>query len=582
MLSRRAVHTVQRGDTCDAGQTWPLIPAWPGLARLIPVLIASMCASVAVAEPGNDLLVETGRRIYEEGLLPGGEPLLAMRPEGFVMEGSHAACISCHRRSGMGSVEGNIDSTVLVPPVAGPILFAPSRFATAELDKSHHYVPTDEWERVLTRSAYDQQSLARSLREGVDPAGIPLVAPMPRYNLDDTAAAALGAYLEQLSSVPAPGVEPDILHLATVVTPDTRPGQAAAVVGVLRAWSKSARASGKPWRLQVWELSGPSDTWPMQLQARYRQQPVFALLSGTGGFEWAPVHDFCEQYRIACVLPSIEVAPDPGDDWYSMYFSPGVGLEARILARYLDSGNTAPNHATGIVQVYSDASGRHAAEVLRTRLNAAGQSVTDRRFRATSPGAALKGISATDILVLWLRPDELEQLATTMPQGPSADSVYLSALLATPEELSLPATWKQAVHFVSLFDDLGLQGEIARLRLDRWLELKGLDGEGNRRLQADAYAACYLLNAALGDIRKQEVRRPAVPLSREHLLEVLETKVNKYDDSTGQVDTDSHVAYYGRMSLGPRQRVAVRGGTVMRYASPDSSRLIPASKRIVP
>ena len=78
------------------------------------------------------------------------------------------------------------------------------------------------------------------------------------------------------------------------------------------------------------------------------------------------------------------------------------------------------------------------------------------------------------------------------------------------------------------------------------------------------------------------MRRPAVPLSREHLLETLETLVNKYNDSTNLVDTDSHVAYYGRMSLGPRQRVAVQGGTIMRYASPGSNKLVAASKRIVP
>ena len=101
-------------------------------------------------------------------------------------------------------------------------------------------------------------------------------------------------------------------------------------------------------------------------------------------------------------------------------------------------------------------------------------------------------------------------------------------------------------------------------------------------MQADAYAACYLFNDALAGIREQEVRRPAVPLSREHLIETLEALVNKYNDSTGLVDQDSHVAYYGRMSLGPRQRVAVRGGTIMRYASSDSSRLVATSKRIVP
>jgi hypothetical protein len=147
-------------------------------------------------------------------------------------------------------------------------------------------------------------------------------------------------------------------------------------------------------------------------------------------------------------------------------------------------------------------------------------------------------------------------LEAVLPAGPATDRIFISALLATPEEVSLTPAWKQQAHFVSLFDDTGLQAEIARLRLERWLEQKGLLANANRRLQADAYAASYLLNDALGDIRKQEVRRPAVPLSREHLLETLETLVNKYDDSTGQVYTDSHVAYYGRMSLGPRQRVA--------------------------
>jgi hypothetical protein len=540
-----------------------------------------MVAAAGTSAP-EEPLVETGRRIYQDGILPGGKPLRALRPEGFVLEGRYAACVTCHRRSGMGAVEGSIDSTILVPPVAGPVLFAPARFADSYLDASHHYVPNEAWERTLTRPAYDRKSLGRSLREGLDPGGTRLVAPMPRYNLDDTAVAALSAYLERLSSAAAPGVEPDTLHLATVVTPDARPWQVDAVLGVLQAWSASARGAGKVWRLHVWELSGPSGTWPVQLETRYRQQPVFALLSGVGGFEWAPIHRFCEQHRLPCVLPSVEVMPDPGGDWFSMYFSPGVGLEARVLARYLDDQAAVPDGGVNLVQVYADASGRHAANVLRSRLNIATGPSTDRKYRITSPRTALDGLAGDDILILWLRPDELAQLVAELPQGPAADRVFVSALLATPEALALPPAWKARVNYVSLFDDLGLQGEIARLRLERWLELAGLTGNGSRRLQADAYAAGYLLNDALAEIRAQEVRRPVVPLSREHLLETLETLLNKYNDSTDLVDPDSHVAYYGRMSLGPSQRVAVRGGTVMRYASPDSSRLIAASKRIVP
>ena len=184
--------------------------------------------------------------------------------------------------------------------------------------------------------------------------------------------------------------------------------------------------------------------------------------------------------------------------------------------------------------------------------------------------------------MLWLRPDDLTRLAAAMPEGPASGQVFVSALLAPPESAVLPPAWKGRVTYVSLFDDLGLQAEIARLRLKRWLAGEALPVRSNLRPQADAYAACYLLADALGDIREQEVRRPKVPLSREHLLEVLETDLNKYSDGTDLVDPDSHVALYGRMSLGPGQRIAVRGGTLLRYASPDSDKLVPASPRIVP
>lgn len=556
----------------------PLRRAVQALALLMLILPV-----VAAAAGADASLIENGRRIYQEGVLPDGSLLRAQRPEGFVMEGEHAACVVCHRRSGMGSVEGNVDTTVLVPPVAGPVLFAPSRYATIPFDPAHHYIPTDAWLRILTRSAYDESSFARAVREGLDPDGKGLVSPMPSFNLDDAAVAALVAYLSQLTGTPAPGVDKDALHLATVVTPDVNPDRSEAVLSVLREWSSYSRGgSGVPWKLHVWKLSGDPDTWTTQLETYYRQRPVFALLSGVGSTEWVPVHQFCEQYGIPCILPSVDVAPDPGDGWYSVYYSPGVGLEAGILARYLQESGLTSAEGTKLIQLYADASGRYAARQLSDRLGSDAITVSKRRFRSISPASALKGIGAGDAVVLWLRPDEIMQLAAEMPQGPEAQTVYISTLLSAPEELSLPAAWKQRVRFVSLFDDLSLQGEIARQRLEERLESAGLTGLRYRRLQADAYAACVLFNEVLGRIRKQEIRRPAVPLSREHVLETLEKLVYKYSDSTDLVDTESHIAWYGRMSLGPRQRVAVRGGTILRYSSPDSTRLTAVSRRIVP
>jgi hypothetical protein len=511
------------------------------IAGFIISLLAVMPLIVAAdgsASPRQ--LVDIGRRIYEDGVLPGGEPLRGVRPEGFTLEGSYAACVTCHRRSGMGSIEGSIDSTVMVPPIAGPVLFAPSRFAGIYLNPLHHYVPTASWNRALTRPAYDLASLGHALREGVDPAGRPLTAPMPRYKLDD------------------------------------------AVLGVLQAWADAAQGAGTPWRLMVWRLSGPAANWDSQLETYYRDQPAFAVLSGAGGVEWGPVDRFCERHRVPCVLPSVEVAPAPATGYYAMYFSPGVDLEAAVLARHLQQSPAVSEDGAMFIQVYADSSGRHAAEKLRARLGVAGKKGDMRKFRRTAPLAALDALSASDILILWLRPDQINQIAAQLPEGPGTGTVYISALLASPEALVLPAAWKRRVRYVSLFDDLGLQGEIARLRLQRWLEMQHLAGRGNRRVQADAYAACYLFNDALSEIRQQEVRRPAVPLNREQVIETLEDLVNKYNDSTDLIDPDSHVAYYGRMSLGPGQRIAVRGGTIMRYASPESDKLIAVGKRIVP
>ena len=554
---------------------WP----WVGPALLAISLLNGTAVASTVPLSSNDSKIEVGRRIYEQGILPGGLPLRAERPEGFILEGAQAAWATCHRRSGMGSIEGLIENTILATPVAGPVLFAPARFHESSIDP-HHYVPNAAWARALTRPAYEEATLALALRDGLDPSGTKLLAPMPRYALDDASVLALSAYLRQLTADRAPGDEAQTLHLATVVTPDAPVGQTQTVLGILRAWSASLHLSGKAWRLHVWALSGGPESWRAQLEARYREQPVFALLSGSGGPEWSPVHAFCEANHVPCVLPALEVAPEEKGDFYSMYFSPGVTLEARLIAQYLKEDAETQGTAAHLVQVFSDASGRRAAEALRSYLGTV--PYPDRQYPLTTPTKLPDGITKNDVVVLWLRPTEIAQLTAAMPQGPAAGRGFLSTLLAPPEAITLPPAWKARATYASLFDDLGLQGEIARLRLQRWLQRHGLSRNESPRAAADAYAAAYLLSAALSEIRAQEVRRPQVPLNREHLLETLEILVNKYSDGTGLVSPDSHVALYGRMSLGPGQRMAVRGGALLRYKTPESEELVKASDRIVP
>jgi hypothetical protein len=278
-------------------------------------------------------LIEIGRRIYEDGILPDGKPLRGVHPDGFVLQGAQAACATCHRHSGYGSFEGS----VMVAPIAGAVLFEPAPYFIMAGPTPTGADATVPWYRAMSRPAYDEATLARAVREGLDPDGDQLMPPMPRFALNDQAFSALLAYLRQLSASPSPGIESGTLHLATVIAPDAPQGAAEAVVGVLQAWA-ARQPSEMRWDLHVWRLSGAPQGWEAQLEEDYRQRPMFALLSGAGGAEWSPVHRFCERVKVACVLPSVEVAPESAQqDLYSIYFSPGVTLEAELLARHLQS-----------------------------------------------------------------------------------------------------------------------------------------------------------------------------------------------------------------------------------------------------
>lgn len=525
-------------------------------------------------------LIQSGKIIYELGILPDGSPLQAYRQQkdGVALEGANAACINCHRRSGMGSVEGAINKKILIPPVTGSILFTPAKFAKSFLDPSHHYVPNAAWARAISRPAYDNHTLARALRDGIDPAGKKIELPMLRYDLNAKAMQALSSYLRHLSTAASPGVDLNSLHIATIMTPDVNQEQIQAVLDVMNVWTKTSQGAGKAIQLHVWQLQNDATTWQSQLATLYQQQPVFAVLSGIGAAHWQPIQQFCEINRLPCILPSVEVIPEISHEYYSLYYSPGVSLEADILANYL---NQELEHATSVVQIYSDDTGEHAAnKLLRNR--SSNQIVVNRQFRLTTPASTFRDLSADQHLILWLRPAELTQLFAISPHPPNVKQIYLSSILVTPGSVVIPPEWKSRLRFVTLFDDFDTQGQIAKIRLSQWLTTYNLPYTGDLRIKADTYAAFYLFNAALTEIRSQEIRRPAAPLTRDHLLETLEQLIKKFNDGTQRVDPDSHVAFYGRMSLGPSQRVAVRGGSIIRYTASDSEKLEPVSEHIVP
>ena len=514
------------------------------LALLLPGALPVLAQTAADAE------VAAGRRIYLEGVLPDGKPLQGMRPDIGAVSGSAAACVSCHRGSGLGQVEG----TTGIPPISGRTLFGGGEPVVVRMDRQFD-------RRVsVAHPPYSPEAFSAAVREGRHPDGRAMNALMPHFALTEGPLRALAAYLQTLSPAMSAAVVGDTIHMATVIAPGVEPARRQAFVNTLTtavqqmninvmtgrrqkmvALEERRLQSRRKWALDIWELSGPSETWAEQLVQRQKQQPVFALVSGLSNGEWQPVQDFCEARRVACWFPSVDQVPaDAAQSQFSLYFSGGVALEAQVMARRLkaDGGR--------IVQLVApDAVARSAAAALRQSLVAGStdgtrlalQEVDAHADRATVQ-AAIAGLGAQDTLVLWLRPADVAGLAAL---AQTHARVLVSASLGGDEQLALPASLRQNATLVQPL-------ELPRLRtvnverLQAWLAASQVPLV-DLRLQSEVFFAAGALQATLRGMLNN--------LHTDYLIERAESTLGGFE--TMQVQEEIQAMMMAPMNKRPLQ-----------------------------
>ncbi len=511
-----------------------------------------------------------GQSIYRDGRLASGEPVRAVVQKGVVLEGAEAACVNCHRRSGLGGSEGQIP----VRPIAGRLLFTSSQSELAR----RWAVPRDA---ASVRPAYTLADLARALREGVDPSGRVLNPLMPRYALGDHAVAQLYAYLGGLSATNTPGVSDREIHFSTILAPGIDPQKRRAMLDVLQVFFRDKnggtrnearrREAGieqmylayRTWVLHVWELEGAPETWRTQLEGYYRQHPVFAVIGGLGRGSWQPVHQFCEDFELPCVFPDVDYPVVEGAGYYSLYFSRGVALEADVLARQLAETHSG---AGRIVQVFrDDASGRFPARALREALRLRGvEGLVDYPLRGEGQAgfwSALLRETRPAILVAWLDPDDVRGLVASGDPPAGLQALYLSGGLADMQPAGVPTGWQERVRMVYPF---GLPAERARhlARVNAWLRARQIP-PGDARTQANAYFAATITGDAVSHISEN--------FSRDYFIERIEQ----------MAEASLSPSIYPRLSLGPGQRFASRGGYILGFPQ-GAGGPVPLSGWLVP
>lgn len=172
---------------------------------------------------------------------------------------------------------------------------------------------------------------------------------------------------------------------------------------------------------------------------------------------------------------------------------------------------------------------------------------------------ALRQIGSDDILVLWLRPQDLAALPA---KAVNARQVFVSGLMGDMEGAPLSPDWRRVVR-MSYPADLP---ELRKFRTNfphAWFRIRHIPVVADR-IQSDTYLACGIVAETLVDMLDSFVR--------DYLIERIESMLSRR----------ALTGYYPRLGLAPGQRFASKGGYIVRFTEPEGIRLVADGDWIVP
>lgn len=504
--------------------------------------------------------LDDGRRMYQEGIFPSGEFMSATIQGDIEVTGQQVICGACHRRSGMGSLEGQ----QVVPAVTGNLLFNPLQIPTSKPPAA-----------PVLRPAYSRESLKLAIRSGIDANGQLLDPIMPRYPLDDESLDKLIDYLSTLSKTHSPGVDDKEIHFATIVSEDLDGVRKQALLDVMREYFKqknvetrneSSRAKNAPWhkawifkpyrkwRLHIWELRGDRDTWASQLNEFYRNNPVFAVISGAVTGNWKPVHEFCNREQVPCLFPTTDLPVIANNDFYSLYMDRGMTLEGEGVAGHLVEEGLATGE---VVQIYleNDEYAQTAANGLRSALVDNGGNVVDYKLHSPDEIAeTISGIADRSVVAVWGDQKLLDRLLDSLTENQIPKRIYLSTTLFGEEAGSLS---NSLVDRIYLIHPKELPTKLDRLimRSTGWFKAKRIYSPTAKEVQANAYFALKAAGNALKHIRGY--------FYREYFIEKVEN----------MIDNAPYTSVYPRISLAPGQRFVSKGYYIAKLSKDKNSKL---------
>lgn len=590
------------------------LPALLSLLLLLLACLPGWGAEISGTNRADEQTHLLGEKMYREGLLPSGEPMAAVINGDTGIPGNAFSCVSCHLRSGIGSVEGQI----LSPPTNGLKLYKPYYQYPPVLDIRANRFRKSMWDvpplNPVYRPAYTDATLAAALRGGIDPTGRVFNGAMPRYMLNDKDMGILVSYLKTLSSEVSPGVDKKYTYIrfATVIAGDVpaedrkemlatlnslidnhnRQGQKKNRYQKLDKETKPAPFNYPKFTLAVWQLNGPAGSWRAQLDEYYRKEPVFALLGGLSATDWQPMHDFSEQNRIPCLLPVTDLPVISENDWYTLYSNKGVYQEGEATARYLFR-NSDPAANSSILQVVENSP---RARALAAGFNEAWKELENSPPETLNlaPGEVVSqatinkliGAKSPYTLLLWTSAGTVPALEKLAVDNRGLKMLFVSSSLLNQELLSIPEKVRTFT-YISYPYRLG-DGEdvVFNSNARNWLKKSKVPDSG-KRISTRLYSLSNVLLEPFVVVKRDF--NPAglgegKVIMEEQFEMMMHVRRNYYRDYLFDVIGmlgDRPSIDFERLSFGPGQRYMSKGCYIVQLSSGPRPELIRKSDWVV-
>jgi ABC-type branched-subunit amino acid transport system substrate-binding protein len=498
---------------------------WVALVGLAVFLRAS--ASFALDESEM-----RGKQIYFEGTSPSGTEIMAVvGDEAAVLPASAMPCSSCHGSDGLGRPEGGV---------------IPLDIRWSELVKTYGHVHHDGRQHP----AFDDDGVARSIIAGVDQANNPLDRSMPIYQMSQQDVNDLVAYMKVLEFDLDPGIEDDVVRVATLLPLSGRAGETGDPMRrVLEGYFADVNELGGVFGRRIELLSIPlgesAEDSLQRVREAFATEGIFALVGAYSIGLDESLLTFTRSDNVPLVAP---FTLDPGDaflDSAAFYLYAGFDDQAKVLAERALADGAAPDKVL-IVGPQGERSERllkSARDQIRSKGDNGSpviETYAPDGFDAGLISEKLQQTGAQAVMFVGAQ-TELDAVLSEFVRRGQTPRIYLLSSLVGRPMLDAPGVFDQRIFiaYPTLSRDITPQGRETYGGLAERYELP------REHIQAQ------LVALAAAQLFVEGLRQAGRELSRERLVEGIE---KLYQFQTGVTPP---------LTYGPNRRIGARGAHVM-------------------